>query len=183
MNNPGLLKRDETVFLIVDIQERLMPVINDKEEIFSNVNKLISGAKILDLPLLVTEQYPKGLGHVCKEIKLPDDHMVIEKVCFSCLLSDPIKEKLQRLKARSLVLSGVESHICILKTALDALKNDYEVHIVADAVSSRRKFDKEIALERLKQSGAFIATTEMILFQLLDEAGNEEFKNISRLIK
>jgi nicotinamidase-related amidase len=183
MKDVGLLKRDETAFLVIDIQERLMPVISDREEVFSNVNKLISGAGILSVPVVVTEQYPKGLGRVCKEIELPDNQEVIEKICFSCILSDPVKTLLQKLKARSLVLSGVESHICVLKTALDALKNGYEVHVAADAVSSRRRFDKEIALERLRQSGAFIATTEMILFQLMDEAGSDEFKQISRLIK
>src|SRR5207244_10554316 len=97
-----------------------------------------------------------GLGRVSKEIELPADQEVIEKICFSCILSDPVQTKLQKLEARSLVLSGVESHICVLKTALDALKNGYEVHVVADAVSSRKKFDKEIALERMRQCGAFI---------------------------
>ena len=183
MENFGFLKRDETAFLIIDIQERLMPVISDKEDVFSNVNKLVSGAGILGVPLIVTEQYPNGLGHICKEIEMPDNQEVIEKTSFSCFLSNAVKMKLQQQKTRTLVLAGVEAHICVLKTALDALKNGFEVHVVADAVSSRRRFDKEIALERMKQSGAFIATTEMILFQLMDVAGNEKFKQISRLIK
>src|ERR1051326_724104 len=168
MNNIGLLNRKETALLFIDMQERLMPVICDKEDVFANANRLIAGAAILGVARLFTEQYPKGLGHTCKELQLADDSEVIEKVCFSCLLSQPVQAKLAKLRVKALVLAGVESHICVLKTALDALNSGYQVHIVADAVSSRRKFDKEIALERLRQAGAFIATTEMILFQLLD---------------
>jgi nicotinamidase-related amidase len=183
MKNIGLLKRDETAFLMIDLQERLMPAISEKEEVFSNVNKLISGSTILRVPLIVTEQYPKGLGRTCREIHIPDVQAVIEKVCFSCMLSDQVQTKLKDLKIRAVVLAGVEAHVCVLKTALDALNSGFEVHIAADAVSSRKRFDRESALERMRQSGAFIATTEMILFQLLDQAGNEEFKQISRLIK
>src|SRR5438128_12181622 len=108
MKDTGLLKRDETAFLIIDLQERLMPVISDKEKLFLDVNKLSSGTGILHVPLVVTEQYPKGLGRVSKEIELPADQEVIEKICFSCILSDPVQTKLQKLEARSLVLSGVE---------------------------------------------------------------------------
>jgi nicotinamidase-related amidase len=182
MSNIGFLKREETALLVIDLQERLMPVIFQKEELFANVNRLIAGADILKLPVIITEQYPKGLGHTCKEIQITNQS-VIEKLSFSCMLSDRVHQRLEEQRIRSLLLVGVESHICVLKTALDALNNGYEVHIVADAVSSRREFDKQIALERMRQTGAFIVTTEMALFQLLDEAGNEEFKQISRLIK
>ncbi|MEW6730219.1 MAG: hydrolase [Acidobacteriota bacterium] len=183
MKNSGLLRRDETAFLLIDMQEKLMPVISEKEIVFANANKLTAGATILNLPLLVTEQYPNGLGHTCRELQLPDNHEVIEKICFSCLLSQAIETKLQQWQVKSLVLAGVESHICVLKTALDALQHGYQVHIVADAVSSRKRFDKEIALQRMQQSGAFLVTTEMVLFQLIDTAGNAEFKQISKLIR
>lgn len=182
MKNVGLIKRSESAFLIIDLQEKLMPVISEKEQVFSNVNKLLAAAKILNIPIIVTEQYSKGLGHTCKEINL-DGQVVIEKMCFSSMLSDELNQKLKWLQVKSLVLAGVESHICVLKTALDALAQGYDVHIVADAVSSRKKFDREIALERIKQVGGYIVTTEMILFQLMDFAGTEEFKQISRLIK
>lgn len=183
MNNIGLLKRENSAILIIDVQERLMPVISEKEIVFANVNRLIAGANILKLPLVVTEQYPKGLGHTCKEIQIDNDHEVIEKISFSCMLASSINDKLKAWQTKSLILAGVESHICVFKTALDALNNGYEVHIVADAVSSRREYDKEVALKRMRHAGAFVATTEMILFQLLDEAGNEEFKQISKLIR
>jgi nicotinamidase-related amidase len=183
MKNIGLLRREQAALLIIDMQEKLMPVISGSAEIFANANRLIAGAQILKLPLIITEQYPKGLGHTCKELQLPDNNSIIEKISFSCLLSQSVQSTLEKLQIRSLLLAGVESHICVLKTALDALARDYEVHVIADAVSSRRDCDKEIALARMRQAGAFIATTEMILFQLIDAAGNEEFKQISRLIK
>jgi isochorismate hydrolase len=183
MKNVGLVNRSESTFLIIDLQEKLMPVISQKDEVFANVNKLIVGAKILNVPIIVTEQYSKGLGHTCKEISLMDDQLVIEKMCFSSMLSDPLSEKLKDLNTKSLIIAGVEAHICVLKTALDALAKGYEVHIVADAVSSRKTFDREMALDRIKQAGGYIVTTEMILFQLMDFAGTEEFKQISKLIK
>jgi len=183
MTETGLLKKNKTAFIIIDVQERLMPVIFNNSEMFENVNRLIEGSKILNVPLIVTEQYPKGLGHTCAEVKLPEGQAIIEKVCFSCLLSDPVNEKLKSLGAEQIVIAGAESHICVLKTALDALSKGYEVHVVADAVGSRKEYSKQIALERMRQAGAFIATTEMILFQLMDEAGTDEFKQISKLIR
>ena len=183
MNNLGLLKRDKTAFMVIDIQERLMPVISNKEELYKNTNYLIKGAGILKVPLLVTEQYPKGLGHTCSEVELPESQEVIEKTCFSCMLSDEVNSRLKSLNIEILILSGVEAHICVLKTALDALKNGYEVHVVGDAVSTRIPGNKSLALERMRQSGVFIASTEMILFQLMDQSGTDEFKQISKLIK
>ncbi|MFY9223125.1 MAG: hydrolase [Blastocatellia bacterium] len=183
MENVGLLKRTETALLIIDLQEKLMPVIYNRTEIFSNVNKLIAGAEILSVPIIITEQYSKGLGHTCSDVQLPNNPLIIEKMCFSSMLSNEVVNKLQELKIKSLIIAGVEAHVCVLKTALDALSQGFEVHIVADAVSSRKAFDKETALERLRQVGSYIVTVEMILFQLMDFAGTEEFKKISRLIK
>ena len=183
MAETGLLNRSKTAFLIIDVQERLMPVIDKKEQVFENVNRLIEGGKILNVPVIVTEQYPRGLGHTCEEVKLPEGQEVTEKVCFSCLLSDPVNEKLKAEGIEHVVLAGVEAHICVLKTALDALDNNFKVHVIGDAVSSRKEYNKNLALERMRQSGAFIASTEMILFQLMDEAGTDEFKQISKLIR
>ncbi len=179
----GLLQPHNTALLIIDIQERLMPVIAESETVFNNINKLIQGAQILNLPILVTEQYPKGLGHTCPQLQLPEDQTIIEKSCFSCLLSDDVNETLETLKIKSLIIAGTEAHICVLKTALDALQKQYDVHIIADAVSSRTLQNKQLALDRMKQSGAFISSVEIVLFQLLDYAGTDQFKQISKLIK
>ncbi len=181
--NLGIPQRDSTALLVIDVQERLMPVIHGQEAMFANVNKLLRGAEILNLETVVTEQYPKGLGNTCKEVQLPENQSIIEKVCFSCMLSEPVNEQLKLTNIKSLIICGAEAHICVLKTALDALKEGYEVHVVADAVSSRTPENKQLALERMRQAGAFITSTEMILFMLLDKAGTDEFKAISKLIK
>jgi len=183
MNRLGLLERSKTALLIIDVQERLMPVIHDRELVFQNVNRLIKGMGILSVPIVVTEQYPKGLGRTCTEIELPEEQVPIAKRCFSCLLSEDVLSVLGEKDIQSVILAGVESHICVLKTALDALKRGYEVHVVADAVSSRTLANKQLALARMRQSGAFVVSTEMVLFQLLDAAIGTEFKQISRLIK
>ena len=181
--NFGLLVKEQTALLVIDVQERLMPVIFEQEKIFSNVNKLLHGAEILELETIITEQYPKGLGNTCKEVEIGENKTLIEKVCFSCMQSEPVTEQLKLTNKKSLIVCGVESHICVLKTTLDALKQGYEVHVVADAVSSRTAENKQLALDRMRQAGAFITSTEMILFMLLDKAGTDEFKAISRLIK
>ncbi len=182
--NIGIPSKEHTALIVIDVQEKLMPVIHESKKVFENVNKLIRGAEILDLEIIVTEQYPKGLGNTCKEIELPTENaVVIEKMCFSCMISDPVNEQLKLTNVKSLILCGVESHICVLKTALDALQQGYQVHVVADAVSSRTQENKQLALDRMRQAGAFITSVEMILFMLMDNAGTEEFKAISKLIK
>ena len=181
--NVGIPSKEHTALLVIDVQERLMPVIFEKEKLFDNVNKLLRGAEILGLETLVTEQYPKGLGNTCKEIQLGENPNIVEKVCFSSMLSEPVSDWLKLSNVKSLIICGVESHICVLKSTLDALAQGYQVHVVADAVSSRTVENKQIALERMRQAGAFITSVEMILFMLLDQAGTDEFKAISKLIK
>ncbi len=176
----GLLRPETSTLLVIDVQERLMPVISEAERVFSNVNRLLAGAKILGVETLITEQYPKGLGNTCKEVAL-DGQPVIQKMCFSCLLDEDIRTRIPASNA--IVMCGVEAHICVLKTALDALESGFTVHVVADAVSSRTPENHRLALERLRQSGAFIASTEMVLFQWLDFAGTDSFRAISRLIR
>lgn len=181
--NLGKLATGDTALLVIDIQERLMPVIHDPTMIFENTNRLLKGAEVLNLPVLVSEQYPKGLLHTCPEIDLSADHALFEKICFSCIQSDPVVDKLRSLEIKSLIVCGVEAHICVLKTVLDALEHGFEVHVVADAVSSRTPENRQLALDRMRQSGAFIVSTEMLLFQLIDIAGNPTFKQISGIIK
>lgn len=177
----GKLNREDCLLLVIDIQERLIPVVHQYQEVIDNANILLKGMEILGVPVIVTEQYPKGLGNTCKEILLGDDVKVMEKITFSCLANDYIKESVQTKK--QIIICGVEAHICVLKTALDLLDEGYEVHLITDAVSSRKNENKQIAVERMKQSGVFVSSTEMILFQLLDKAGTDEFKLISKLIK
>lgn len=179
----GLVNTKDTALLVIDIQERLMPVIHEKDKILIEVNRLIKGTEALNLPIIVTEQYPRGLGKTCQEIELPEGVEPVEKISFSCMQSDGVLDQLKEKGIRSLILCGAETHICVLNTALEALDAGFEVHVVADAVSSRTPANKQLGLERMKQSGAFIVSVEMIMFQLLDEAGNNTFKAISKLIK
>ena len=183
MKSIGLIQKENAGLLIIDIQEKLMPVVQNAEQVFANTNRLIKGAQLLEIPIIVTEQYPKGLGNTCTSIEIPTQIQPIEKMCFSCMQSDSVLQQLKKQNITSLIIAGIEAHICVLKTALDALDAGLEVHIVADAVSSRTIANKQLALERMRQSSAYIVSTEMILFQLIHEAGTDAFKTISRLIK
>ena len=186
MKSLGIIKPEDTVFVMVDIQERLAPVIHNIAQVISNSNILIKSSRILDIPLIVTEQYPRGLGKTCGEIKFPenfDSKDLIEKTHFSCFGCDEFVKKLNETGARSIVLFGIEAHVCILKTALDALENNFDVHVVADAAGSRTPENLSTAIERMRQSGAFIVSTEMIIFQLIEKSATVEFKMISKLVK
>jgi nicotinamidase-related amidase len=183
MNKLGIINKEKTVFILVDVQDKFVPIINDVDKLISNSNILIKASEILKIPLIVTEQYPKGLGHTSEKINLPKKKHLIEKISFSCFESEGFVKKIKELKVDSIVLFGVEAHVCVLKTALDALKNNFDVYVVVDAISSRTFDNKSIAIERMRQSGVFIVSTEMVLFQLLDKAGTEEFKSISNLVK
>jgi nicotinamidase-related amidase len=183
MDSLGLLDKDSTIFVLVDIQEKFMSVLYNADEMASNANILVKASEILGIPLLVTEQYPKGLGKTIESIVLPEGNHAIEKVSFSCFGSEEFMKRLKELGKDNLVLFGVEAHVCILKTALDALKNGFKVHVVADAISSRSAENRSLAIERMRQSGVFIIPTETVLFQLIDKAGTDEFKALSKLIK
>ena len=179
----GKPERSSTAFVMVDIQEAFRPYIHDMDEVIDNSVKMVKGSEILKIPLLVTEQYPKGLGRTIPEIELPDGIDPMEKLHFSSVGSEEFKRSLEELDVRSVVVFGIETHVCVLQTVLDLLEMGYEVHVVADAVSSRTKENREIGFERMRQSGAFIASTEMVLFQLLVKAKSEGFKEISGLVK
>lgn len=173
----------DSILMIIDVQERLMPVIYESDLILKNINTLIKGAEMLQLDTIITEQYPKGLGSTVSNLERLETTEVFEKVTFSCLLQPSLLQKLKDTNKKDLILCGAESHICVLKTALDALHQGFKVHVVADAVSSRTADNKQLALERIRQSGGYIVSVEMILFMLMEQAGTETFKAISKLIK
>ncbi len=176
-----LLSREDTVLVIVDMQERLLPVIYGKEKILNNVLKLVRFAKIIGLPVLVTEQ--EKLGATVPEIRaeLPEN-VPINKVEFDACRCAGFTERLDNLGRNSAVLAGIESHICVTQTALSLLPR-YTVHVVSDAVSSRSPDDWNIALQRMRQGGAVISSTEMVIYELLQKAGTDEFKTALRLVK
>jgi len=178
-----LLSRDESRLLIVDMQEKLLPVINDQEAVLANCLKLIKAAKILEVPATVTEQYPKGLGPTVSAIaeRLPHGPEKIEFSCLNCLdWNSTAADPEGRFKV---VVAGIESHVCVLQTVLDLLSQGFRVFVAADAVGSRKPLDREIALQRMASSGAVITTTESVLFEWCERAGTPEFKEISRLVR
>jgi nicotinamidase-related amidase len=179
------LDRNDAVLVVIDVQERLMPVIHDRFEVEQNLERLIRGAQILSVPVLVTEQYVKGLGPTIEPLRqaLGESYRPIEKQCFSAHGCAPFAAQLGALDRRQVLLAGVETHVCVYQTARDLLSEGRAVWVVADAVSSRSVRNRDIALQRMMGDGARLSSTEMALFELLGVAGTEEFRAISRIIK
>ena len=179
-----LLDRKRTLLLVVDVQQRLAPVISGHESVVANCARLIEGCRVLDVPLLVSEQYPKGLGPTIDELRsLVRDNEVLEKITFSCLRDQSLAETLAETGRDTLLVCGVESHVCVTQTVMDALDAGYHVQVAADAVGSRSDVNRRVALERMAAEGAVVTTTESALFELLKKAGTNEFKQISKLVK
>jgi nicotinamidase-related amidase len=176
--------RGDTVAVVVDVQERLFPHIYQHGQLEHNIRTLIQGLTILDIPIVVTQQYTKGLGETIPSVKeLIPDIGVIEKMSFSCCGSDDFLRTLYGLGRDNVLLLGIETHVCVMQTALDLLENGYIPIIAEDCVSSRRANDKHIAIERMRAEDAIITTSESLLFELCMVSGTEEFKKISQLVK
>ena len=178
-----LLSRTESRLLIVDMQERILPVIDGHELVTANCLKLVEAAQILDVPVTATEQYPKGLGATVSALaeRLPDRPSKIEFSCLNCLdWNETGSDPEGRYKV---VVAGIEAHVCVLQTVLDLLSQGFRVFVAADAVGSRKRIDRDIALQRMTSSGAVITTTESVLFEWCERAGTSEFKAISRLVR
>jgi len=178
------LDKEDTVLLIVDIQEKLAVVMTEKDKVVGNNLHLIELAKMINMPVMVTEQYPRGLGATVKDIReaLPF-YRPVEKMTFDCCGQPPFLEELKEHNKRNVVLTGMETHICVLQTCIGLLKGGINVHIVQDAVCSRTKENWETGVEFMREAGAVVTRTETVLFQLLKVAGTEEFKKISQRIK
>ncbi len=182
--HPNLLKRSRSALLIVDVQERFAPVINDMDAIVENIVKLIRGCKILDIPVFYTEQYPKGLGRTVKEVlQYLSDVEPVEKLRFSTCCENAIMKPLKTKAVQQIILVGIETHVCMLQSALDFTEAGFQVHVVKDATGSRKNADRDTALQRLIQQGITVTTTESALFELTEFAGTDEFKQISGLVK
>ncbi|MBN1176661.1 MAG: hydrolase [Dehalococcoidales bacterium] len=184
MNAPSVLTVDNTVLVLIDFQERLFPVMHDKDRLLRNVLKLIEGAKALGIPIILTEQYPKGLGPTLPEIKeLLTDIKPVEKVCFNCCDERAFGESLESLKRKQVLIAGIEAHICVYQTAMALLRDGYEVQVVGDGVSSREPENKLVSLFRMGAAGVSPTTVEMALFELLKVASGDKFKQISNIVK
>jgi nicotinamidase-related amidase len=184
MKAPELLTTDKAALLVIDIQERLFPVMHDKEELLRQVLKLIRGAQVLEIPIVLTEQYPKGLGATLPEIKeLLPDLKPIEKVAFNCCDEAAFCRALEALQRKQVLICGIEAHICVYQTAMALTRAGYEVQVVGDCVSSRKKEDKLVALFKMGAAGISPTTMETALFELLKVAQGDKFKAISNIVK
>ena len=185
MRHPNTLNKDQTVLVVVDLQEAFRSPIPDFAEIVDKTTIAVRGFSILNIPIIVTEQYPKGLGNTAEEIQmsLPEDAEIIEKTTFSSCGTISFSEKLKSLNAKQIVLAGIEAHICVNQTAHDLLNEDYQVHLLQDCVSSRTTHDKHTGIEKMRMSGVIPSNVEMALFELMRDAKHEKFKEIQRLIK
>jgi nicotinamidase-related amidase len=179
-----LLDRNRSALVIIDIQEKLFPNVHDPKGLLIRVDLLISAAKLLGVPMLVTEQYPKGLGNTIEEIRgLLPEFRPLAKTDFSCVPAPGFMEQLSVLHRDQIILVGIEAHICVAQTALDLASKGKRVVVVADGVSSRRPLDAQTALRRLEQSGLMLSTAEAVVFEWLRCAGTEEFKAIQPKLK
>ncbi|MDD5111548.1 MAG: hydrolase [Candidatus Altiarchaeota archaeon] len=181
---PGFLARDDTLLVVVDVQEHFRPAIFQFDRLVKNARKLADGCRILDVPIIVTEQYPEGLGGTVPElvVSLGGIHPIV-KTSFSCFGERHFVDALNSCGRRNIILTGIESHVCVLRTALDALSQGFNVHVAVDAISSIHESDHDIAVERLKQANVFLVSSEMALFQLLDDSKQPEFKKLSAIVK
>lgn len=179
------IRKERCCALVIDVQERLLPVMDTANRVEANVLKLVKGLQILGLPILVSEQYPKGLGHTVDSVKevLAGRETLVEKVAFSCCEEPTFFSALSKLGKKTVILCGIEAHICVLQTVLDLEENGFLPVVVEDCIASRNPNDKAVALERMRKTGAVITTLESILFELTGAAGTDQFKLISKLIK
>lgn len=184
MRHPRLLNNQQAILLIVDVQESFRKHIQDFPNLTRNISILVEASKTLKLPVIVTEQYPQGLGNIVSEIRAClGVHKQFEKSCFSCCGSEPFMAALEDTGRKQVIVTGIEAHVCVSQTVHDLLSAGYSPHIITDAISSRSQKNKDIGIEKMVASGAVISCVEMALFEMLVESGTETFKAVQRLVK
>jgi len=179
-----VLRAETTALLIVDIQERLVPAIHEGQRVIDETVRLIEGCNALDVPVLATEQYPKGLGFLVPQIReRVDSDGVFEKTTFSVGGCEQVMRALEEMGRHQILLAGIEAHVCMVQSALDLLTHEYQVHVPVETTSSRRIESCRTALDRLRAAGVIVTTLESALFEMLVRAGTPEFKSILKIIK
>jgi nicotinamidase-related amidase len=184
MQTSFLLSKTGTVLIVIDVQDKFKPAIPHFESLVDNITRLILTFQMFRMPVIVTEQYPKGLGPTVERLrKLFPLLEVVEKLELAATDNPRFESLVNPLKATTFVVCGVETHVCVSQTVIKLIEKGMQVHVVADAIGSRRPLDHNIALRKMELAGARIATTEMCLFELAEKAGTETFKNIQRMVK
>jgi len=186
MSQSFITQAPESVLVLIDIQERLTAAMPQgvRARVVEQIKILITAANTLSVPVVVTEQYPKGLGHTEPDLTdcLKDDVKIIEKTSFSCFKTDDFFTAINDSDRKQIIITGMETHICVLQTALDLQQQGFQVFVVEDAVSSRAKTNQYNALQRLRNAGVIITTVESVIFEWLGDANHPEFKNLAKLI-
>lgn len=179
-----MLDPQKTCLVLIDVQEKLLPVMQNPQQVVKNCAVLIHTAKALNLPILWCQQVPDALGPTVPELtSLLEGNSPINKSSFSCAGDEYFLAALAKTGAKAAILCGIEAHVCIFQTAIHLLQQGIDVHIIVDATSSRTLENKQIAIDRMKAAGAVISSTEMLLFELLQSSNHEKFRQLSRLIK
>ena len=185
MLHQNTLELTRSALAIIDMQEAFRTRIADFSKVAERIALMVQAARLLHLPIIVTEQYPKGLGHTAPEIiaALPDSIEIIEKTTFSSCGAPQFQSQLERFAARQVLVCGIEAHICVNQTVHDLLAHDFQVHLLTDCISSRKVPDRKAASRKMQGSGAILSSVEMALFELMRDAKHEQFKAIQGLIK
>jgi len=182
--SPELMKVEDTVLLVVDVQEKLLPQISGRDRLVWNVGRLVDACRILGIRYLLTEQYPQGLGPTTELLrkKVESDAPIFEKTSFSCCGSDAFREQLAKLKPAKVLVTGMESHVCILQTVLDLLADGYRVLAAVDAIGARNAADHRLAIRRMETEGAVMTSTEASIFEWCETSKRKEFKQLQQLV-
>jgi len=183
MKHANLLDRKQSALILVDIQERILNVMAQPKMVVENSAKLIQGCTLYNIPVLYTEQYPKGLGPTVETLQSLLPGTAIQKMRFSVCRESSLIQPLREKNIKQIILCGIETHVCVQQSALDFVKLGFQVHVVADAVSSRSEFNYHNALERMRRHDVTITNTESVLFELAEVSGTDDFKKISKIIK
>lgn len=185
MSHISHLSREKAALAVIDMQEAFRQVIPDFGEVATRIAKAVQGARLLEVPVMVTEQYPRGLKHTAEEIipHLPAEPGTFEKICFSSCGADAFQAELSRRRIEQVIVCGIEAHICVTQTVLDLLGQGLEVHLLVDCITSRKRESKDVALARLTQAGAVQSNLEMALFEMMRTADSPQFKAVQSLIK
>jgi nicotinamidase-related amidase len=185
MKHKNILRQENSLLIIIDVQEKLTPTIAGYEEITKNISRLIRGCKVFNIPIIYTQQYTKGLGNTVDLIEKELTGITpIEKLEFSCFQNEEFFTKLKSFdKIKNLIICGIEAHVCVNQTCHDAIEYGYVAHVVADAVSSRKTYDFRYAMDKMQIAGILPTTVEMALFELTHQSKTPQFKEISKIAK
>ena len=184
MRHPNLFSKNNSAILLVDYQEKFIPVLPFNKQTVKNIRLLLNGVHIYKVPVFVSEQVPEKLGPTISDIKdLLSDAKYFSKKTMSCCGNEQLLEELKQQQIKQIGICGIEAHVCVLQSSLDLIANGFQVHLVLDAITSRIPYNIEVAVDKIKSAGGLISSVETILFEIAYESGNEEFKKLQQLFK